>query len=84
MRTPADGVSTGDLVAAASSGEREGKHMTRADMIKAILDDMVGESEKARHMIERRWKGWLNRQPKAELEQIMKNRNIRKQEEGNE
>ena len=50
--------------------------LTRVEMVRKILDDMVGTDEKARHAIERRWKGWLSRQTKEELQKIMTNRGI--------
>ena len=50
--------------------------MTRKEMVKAILDDMDQRNDASRQEIERRWKGWLNRQPKEELERIMTNRGL--------
>lgn len=50
--------------------------MTRKEMIDRILDDMDRRNDDSRATIEKRWKGWLNQQSKAELEKIMHNRGI--------
>lgn len=46
--------------------------MTRAEMITSILEDMYRFRSKAE--VDKRWKGFLNRQNKPELAKIYKNR----------
>ena len=53
--------------------EEEAK-MSKKVMIEAILTDMYKHNSKDE--VDRRFKGWLNRQTKGELEIIMANRNI--------
>lgn len=48
--------------------------MTKKELIKAILDDMDRRNDDSRETIERRWRGWLNRQTKDTLEEILRNR----------
>ena len=48
--------------------------MSKKAMIEAILINMYKHNEKEE--VDRRFKGWLGRQTKGELETIMANRNI--------
>ena len=49
--------------------------MTRKAMIEAILDDMKArQSTYDKEDLDRKWRPWLNRQSKSELEFILNNR----------
>lgn len=48
--------------------------MTKAELIKAILDDMDAKQDYTRAEIERRWAGWLQKQKKNDLVEILQNR----------
>lgn len=50
--------------------------MKKAELIEMILNDMARKQIKTRAIIDREWKGWLNRQKKAEVEHIARNRKI--------
>lgn len=50
--------------------------MTKAKIIGEILQDMYTRSGATKAEVDKRWSGWLKRQPKAELETIMKNRGL--------
>ena len=52
--------------------------MTKAEMVQKILDDMKAKkSPYSKEDIDKEWKGWLSRQPKAVVEEIMNNRRIK-------
>jgi len=51
--------------------------MTKANMVEAILNDMIAKkSPYDNEDISKRWRGWLSKQSKATLTEIMINRGI--------
>ena len=50
--------------------------MTKKEFIQAILEDMYKKNDAGAQAVNKRWKGWLNRQTVGKLEQIYVYRQI--------
>ena len=44
--------------------------MSKKELVQAILEDMYRKNDAGAEAIDKRWKGWLNRQTVGKLERI--------------